>query len=234
MNGKINFLSIVILSSLISCNKKSNTLSKEYIYDFNDSLQGWQVLFSDYPKGEEDFYELKFSHTTLPSPLNSSEKALKVSGNNHSDDLLSIIHKKIEGLLPNTRYSVSFNIDFASNTCIACIGVGGSPDLSLGAGGLPYLPMNSLDNLNHYRPNFLVEIQGGRSNSVMKVLGKIGTNETITNPIFKLANRNNQADPLQLVTNSKGELWIMVGIDSGFEATTTLYYRKIKVTLTRI
>ena len=34
--------------------------------------------------------------------------------------------------------------------------------------------------------------------------------------------------------NSDGELWLLVGTDSGFEALTAIYYQRIDVTLTPI
>ena len=39
---------------------------------------------------------------------------------------------------------------------------------------------------------------------------------------------------LQARTNEKGELWLIVGTDSGFESTTTIFYNKIQVDLTLV
>ncbi len=38
-------------------------------------------------------------------------------------------------------------------------------------------------------------------------------------------------DILTVSTNGSGELWLVIGTDSGFEATTTIYYNLIKVKL---
>jgi len=38
-------------------------------------------------------------------------------------------------------------------------------------------------------------------------------------------------DILTVSADSSGELWLVVGTDSGFEATTTIYYNLIKVKL---
>ncbi|MEJ7588615.1 MAG: hypothetical protein WKI04_13725, partial [Ferruginibacter sp.] len=204
-----------------------------YTFDFNQGDHEWEVLFSDYPVGEESNYELSFEKSGLPAPLDPLKKSIKVTGNNHSDDLLSIIYRKIDGLEPNTRYAVSFSINFASNVCKSCVGVGGSPNLALGAGGLPHAPGNLIVGDNefpYYRPNFITEIQGYRSNSAMKMLGRIGVGEELSNP-YAISNLNNKEAPIYLTSNAKGELWLIVGTDSGFEATTTLYYTKIEVIL---
>jgi len=45
--------------------------------------------------------------------------------------------------------------------------------------------------------------------------------------------RNHQHKTL-VNANSKGELWLLVGTDSGFEGFTSLYYQRIDVTLTPV
>jgi len=58
-----------------SCSKKEEAVSKEHTFDFNESRHGWDVLFSDYPVGEEGLYELSFEHTRLPAPIDNSVKS---------------------------------------------------------------------------------------------------------------------------------------------------------------
>jgi hypothetical protein len=201
-----------------------------YTFEFNEGDHSWKPFFSDYPVGAEESYELDFQRTGLPDPLDNETTALKLTGNNHSDDLLSIIYRKFTDLEPNTRYKVTFDVDFASITPSNSVGVGGSPDLSFGAGGVAFEPANTTDDQGLYRPNFVSTLQSGTSNEVFKVLGKIGVKEN--NTAWTLINRNNKNSPITLKTNGAGELWLMMGTDSGFEATTTLYFRKIVITLT--
>jgi hypothetical protein len=227
-------LPILLIILTLSCRKKDDSFSKKYEYNFNQQTHGWSGLFSDYPVGQEANYELSIEHVPLPAPLDNAQHALKISGINHSDDLLSILYKKIDGLLPNTTYQVSFEIEFASNACISCAGVGGSPNLSMGAGGLKFAPANSIADglVPYYRPNFTVKIQSGESNEVMRVLGKIGTGEGLNLP-YKLKTLDNLESPVAIATNANGELWVMAGVDSGFEGETALYYKRITVFLAR-
>lgn len=229
-----SIIPILLILLTLSCNKKDDSVSKKYVFDFNENVQGWNGLFSDYPVGQESNYALSFEHAPLPSPLDNSQRSLKVSGINHSDDLLSIIYKKLDGLLPNTTYQVKFQIEFASNACISCAGVGGSPNLALGAGGLDFAPANTIADglVPYYRPNFTVKIQSGESNDTMRVLGKIGTGEGLNLP-YKLKTLDNLDNPISISTNANGELWLITGVDSGFEGETTLYYRKMTVFLER-
>jgi hypothetical protein len=61
------------------------------------------------------------------------------------------------------------------------------------------------------------------------MVGTIGVGEDVYD--FTPINRNNNGSPVMVTANSKGELWLMMGTDSGFEGTTTLYYRSIKIKL---
>lgn len=222
---KTLLVTAIVLPIFLSCEKDSNN-AQTFEYDFSRGKEGWNVLFSDYPLNNETFYELTFEEATLPPPL-TNRNSLRVGGNNHSDDLLSMIYKKIEGLSPNTTYQVSFSVDIASNAISNSPGAGGSPDLTLGGGGLSYQPGNNIDPQNYYRPNFESRIQSGSSNEVLTALGKIGVSPTHTD--YKLVNRNNLSNPIAVRTNANGELWVLVGTDSGFEGITVLYYSKIKV-----
>ena len=168
-----------------------------------------------------------FTRSALPAPLNGSVNAIKISGNNHSDDLLSLIVRKIENLEPNTVYSVTFEIELASNVTSNSPGIGGSPDLEFGVGGLTYRPENTI-SMGYYRPNFTSRLQSRESNEVLKSVGRIGVSPDYPAP-FTLINRNNLSDPMPLKTNANGELWLMMGTDSGFEGITTLYYKSILV-----
>lgn len=224
---KWNFICFIFIFALIvGCTKKDNVL--EYNYTFTAGTENWQSLFSDYPVGEENFYELEFTNAFLPPPLDQNIKSLKINGNNHSDDLFSAIFHKFENLQPNKDYSITFNIDFASNALIGGSGVGGDPNLFIGVGGINYLPKNNIDYLNTYRPNFISKIQSGQSNEVFQIIGNIGVSTKIPTP-YTIINRNNNGTPIIIKSNSEGQIWLMIATDSGFEATTTLYFKSIDI-----
>jgi hypothetical protein len=225
---RYSVLALLLVAVLVSCKKSNEKEGQEFKFDFSQNTEGWQGFFSDYPVGSESFYELEFSHSYLPAPLNGSVRAIKISGNNHSDDLLSLIVRKFENLKPNTVYSVTFDIELASDVTSNAPGIGGSPDLELGVGGLSELPKNNIDDQDYYRPNFISLLQSRQSNEVLKSVGRIGVSPNYPAP-FTLINRNNLSDPILLKTNANGELWVMIGTDSGFEGITTLYYKSIKV-----
>lgn len=107
-----NIYYLIILFGLFACDKDDdnaeNEQSWEFNYSFTSSTEGWIGDFADKPPGEEDFYELEFEHSGLPEPLDGSNGALKLSGNNHSDDLFMFIKKQLTGLTPKQGISYYF------------------------------------------------------------------------------------------------------------------------------
>jgi hypothetical protein len=235
MNIKMNKLFAIVLTVLLftlaGCEKDDNLVEpKEFTFNFINNTESWAGDFADYPNepNVEDFYELEFSHSMLPSPLNSSEGALRQSGNNHSDDLFMFVKKRITGLEPNTNYKIDIEIEIATNVASGSFGVGGSPGESvyIKAGASTNEPMKVLDNSdNYYRMNIDKgnQSQGGTN---MKLIGDFANGSDLN--VYKLKILKTTS-PVNVMSNSNGELWIIVGTDSGFEATTTIYYNRITV-----
>jgi hypothetical protein len=108
-----------------------NPPAKTLTIDFNTDATGWTSNFADYPAGQETFYELASSHTTLPTSLGQNRKGIKISGNNHSDDLFMFVTKKFTGFEPNTRYELDFEVTIGTDVHSDCSGIGGSPGNSV-------------------------------------------------------------------------------------------------------
>jgi hypothetical protein len=204
-------------------------------FDFGQSEEGWIADFSDLPSSDEDstFYELKYAYTNLPPNL-VTQKAMMLSGNNHSDDLFMFIKRKVTGLSPNTVYALVFEVELASNAPKGSVGIGGSPGESvyLKAGASELEPVKNVQG-DRYVLNIDKGNQG-EAGSNATVLGDIATPLAVAE--YTLITRNNaspSAEPLIAQSNSAGEIWLMIGTDSGFEGTTTVYYTKINVLFSR-
>ena len=200
-------------------------------FDFSESADGWTADFADLPANAEDsiFYELKHGYTNLPANL-GMRKAIMLSGNNHSDDLFMFIKRKVTGLNPNTSYTLVFEVELASNAPKGTVGAGGSPGESvyLKAGASEIEPVKNLEG-----DRYVLNIDKGNQSeagSNATVLGDIATPLTVAE--YTLITRNNaspSAEPLIAQSNNAGEIWLMIGTDSGFEGTTTVYYTNVKV-----
>jgi len=68
----------------------------------------------------------------------------------------------------------------------------------------------------------------GGTNAI--VLGDISIPSTVAE--YTLITRNNASpstEPFIAKSNANGDLWVLVGTDSGFEGTTTVYYTKVMI-----
>lgn len=215
----------VILSS---CLKDEDNVSQNALtFEFNTGTHGWTGDFADYPITDSVFYELQFAHAPLPAPLNTDVKALKLSGNNHSDDLFMFIKRKVTGLMPYTTYDIIFDIDVASNAPTNAVGVGGAPGESvvIKVGATAKEPKKVVQN-GSYVMN-IDKANQQQSGADMKVIGNVGVNDTTT--VFTMIKRNNRSEPFEATTDKDGSLWVIIGTESGFEATSTLYFRRIEL-----
>ena len=225
---KIFHLSVSLFFAMIllcSCSDDKNVGPLIYTYDFMNGIQGWEGNFADYPVGDDEFYELAFEHSRLPVPLDENEGALKITGNNHSDDLFMYIMKNIDGLDANTTYDISIEIEFATNGPDGMFGVGGSPGESvyMKAGVTAIKPERNVDEQNWYRIN-IDKANQAQSGNDMIVLGDFSNDTETENYVLKTITNSTV---FTVSSNASGELWLIVGSDSGFESTTTVYYNQI-------
>ncbi|WP_026998047.1 hypothetical protein [Flectobacillus major] len=219
--------SIFAAATMMACSDDNVSTPTKFILEdkFDTSAQGWVGDFADYPVTDSVFYQLSYSHTKLPAPLDSTKKGLRISGSNHSDDLFMFMKKKVSGLKPNQTYSAKFEVEFASNVPKGLFGVGGSPGESVyfGAGFSAIEPKKEKDN-GYYRIKNIGKISQATDGKDMKVMGNVANDSEEAK--YKLVKRTGTVTGK---TDDKGQLWLIVGTDSGFEAITTLYYTKVNV-----
>jgi hypothetical protein len=205
--------------------------------DFLMGNRGWRAGFADYSPVNGDM-ELMSGLAPLPPSLGVTGMGFVLIGHNRSDDLFMFLTKKLtaaDGIWPNKRYEVSYRLVIASNAGgDACAGIGGHPGYSvyLKAGASEEEPRVELDATNHYR---LTVDKGNQSvgGSAASVVGDISTgsdNCSESAPYKSLERVHRHTSLVQ--ADAFGELWLLVGTDSGFEGKTTLYYQAIVATLT--
>ena len=226
---KWGLFSAVMLILLGGCNLPDQQVRVFSIsYLFFDADEGWRGDFADYPEGDSVTYQLKCGHDFLPVNLNANMKAIYMSGDNGSDDLFMFLKKKISGLRPNTTYLLLFNVKVASNARTGVPGAGGAPGESVyvKVGASVAEPKKQLV-AGMYRMNIDKGNQDSEGTDMINI-GHVGVSSTTTQ--FTVINRNNSSvNPFEITTDSEGEIWLIVGTDSGFEGITTLYYTQIDV-----
>ncbi len=228
--GKLIFL--IVLAGLFGCDMSSDSsgiMVFSYSFDFAESQNDWVVDFTDFPAGvDSSSYELKFAYTNLPANLGADKKSMMLSGNNHSYDLFMFMKRKITDLSPNTDYALVFEVELASNAPKGYAGAGGAPGESvwLKAGAAGTEPKRVIED-KQYTLNVDKGNQGTNGEMAI-ILGDISVSYDTQE--FALITRNNTGTtPFIARSNSKGEIWLMVGTDSGFEGTTTVYYTRVNV-----
>jgi hypothetical protein len=227
-----NFIFILVVFLSAGCGGDSDPLQDEVVYQFdlNNSDHNWQVGFADYPEGEEEFYELASDWKQLPAPLNHLN-GLNVSGNNHSDDLFMYVKRKLEGLKPNTRYSLSFYIQFATNADTGCVGAGGPPGegVVIKAGATHYEPVADHESGGSIRMNIdHGDHDVGGSDAI--VIGDFANTQTdCTDEIYELKSLDNSSRAFQVFTGEEGSLWALFATDSGFEGLTSIYFTYLEI-----
>lgn len=216
-------------------------------YDFRNGAQGWQSGFADYPPATDTgIYELKAEIQALPPELGVNGTGFYFQGHNRSDDLFMFLKRRLssqDGILPGQTYEITFKVVFASPAQTACGGIGGAPGESvfMKAGASPAEPLALLTPppsdarvfswllMNVDKSN---QSQSGIAASVVSTIA----NGHPCDPFFReyvSVERVHQHTSV-VNANSKGELWLLVGTDSGYEGMTAIYYQRIEVTLAPI
>lgn len=241
-----NFLVLMMLSTVLcftSCNDDDAVEPKSVMFetDFNKvtdggaSVDGWTATFSEYPDGSAEFYELTSGVRNLPEPLDKTKKAFLLSGNNHSDALQMWLVKQISGLAPESKYSIETEVELASKYPDGSVGIGGSPG-------------NSVHLVSKFATEgFILEKGKNEGDNIKLVLKKVEAvpesvmefdlgDVSISSEeyVYKLINRKKSSESSVVLTDKNGKLWAIVGTWSGFEGISSLYYTRIKITLTKI
>ncbi len=213
-------------------------------FDFREGTQGWEAGFAEYsPEMEEDLM-LIAELRPLPPELESDGTGYYLEGMNRSDDLFMFLKRRLgteDGVVPDQEYRVKFTIAFASNAPSGAVGIGGPPGESvfLKAGASSVGPVVYLDPETDY---YVMNVDKGAGNSgdgeAASIVGHIANGlsaEEIDwqNPPYVSLKRQHR-HKYTVTASPDGELWLLVGTDSGFEGLTGIYYQSIEVTLTPV
>ena len=233
MCGKLGVIAMLVVG-LCGCDVSADEggiLVFTHTFDFSREQGDWVVEFSDFPANPQDStdYELISAYTDRPANLGANQKSIMISGNNHSDDLFMFMKRKITGLSPNTDYAIVFDVELASNARKGSFGAGGAPGESvyLKAGAIGMEPKSVIDHEQHV----LNVDKGNQSTSGESTvtLGDIAIPDYTDQYALITRTNSGSQSPFIARANSKGELWLIVGTDSGFEGVTTVYYTRVNV-----
>jgi len=208
-------------------------------FDFRHDAQGWGADFAEYAPEMEDM-QLEAGIRPLPSELKIEGTGYYLQGVNHSDDLFMFLKRRLgsdDGVVPGQEYRIKFTIVFASNAPSGAVGIGGSPGESvyLKAGASTVEPEVYLDpDTGYYIMNIDKGSGNGEGGKAASVIGHIANGLSAEeNPRYVSLKRQHEHE-YTVTASPDGELWLLIGTDSGFEGLTGIYYQRIAVTLTPV
>ena len=229
--------------AVAGCGGSSDPSPQHFQFTFAEDLEGWIIGFADYPAGLSDaeqqaideFYELDGGHARLPQPLDTGDGAVLLTGNNHSDDLFMFLKRRVSGLAPDTTYQLELRVVFATDVPRGCAGIGGSAGESVvvKGGASDIEPLRVMDDTSGHATWIMNVDKGDQANggTEAQVLGDFANSQDCESSDFnyELKELSNMELPaFEVTTDGNGDAWLLLGTDSGFEGTTTIYYTEIE------
>lgn len=220
---------VALTLGVAACDNNENPDAVKSIEStFETGFDGWSGDLADYSVAmDTTITEFSVKLAALPAPLDTKKKAVRIQSHNRSDDMFMFLKKKVTGLDPARTYNVTFEIDLGTQYPTNSIGIGGSPGSSvyLKAGASPKEPVKvAKDGFYEFNLDKSNQATGGKD----LILVGTASNGTADSVIHKIVKHTTVSKPLAVKPNDKGELWLCVGTDSGFEGLTVLYYDRIK------
>ncbi len=237
----------VVLSIYAVIAATSSSIRLEF--DFRHGAQGWQAGFAEYSPEMGDM-RLEAGIKPLPPELKIEGTGYYLQGMNRADDLFMFLKRRLgsdDGVVPGHKYRIKFAIVIASNEPSGAVGIGGAPGESvfLKAGGSAVEPEVYLDSDTGHSDSgyYVMNVEKGLGNSrdgtAASVMGHIA-NRLRADEIVDWENRpyvsvrRSHMHNYTITASPDGELWLLVGTDSGFEGLTAIYYQSIAVILTPV
>lgn len=231
----ILFAALLVVPIFVTAQAQSS--STQINFDFRNGSLGWQAGFSDYPPAADTgIYELRAEMRPLPSELGVNGTGFYLQGANRSDDLFMFMKRRLssaDGIVANQKYQLTFTLVFASNAQSGCGGIGGAPGESvfLKAGASSVEPLPILNTTTGYLRMNVDKGDQGQGGSAASVTGNIANGQPCGSSSSYVSIQRTYQHTVDVTANSNGELWLLVGTDSGYEGLTTLYYQRIEVSL---
>ena len=230
----IFFILLISLSGCLSEMEDGNIESNDLLstFDFEDGDQGWEGGISDFPIDEKDSTEYSFSNIQVPVSLSLDNKGLNISADNPHGDLFYYFKRKVSGLGPNVTYKIDF--EFLVYTQLSLSDTSSSEEIYLKVGAVNYEPNLDLLLWENSEDYLVLNLDKGETNSESgEDIVNVGSVKEFTSDTPDVISGNTFDFNIEVESNKNGEVWLVIGVDSGFKsqltfglAALTVYYRK--------
>eukprot|EP00127_Corallochytrium_limacisporum_P003187 Clim_evm36s147 gene=Clim_evmTU36s147 len=216
-------------------------VEESFSFDFAaaDKRAGFQAILADYDQQSFNSHIVDPRETEIEGD-DPGDIAFYLEVENKSDDVFIGLIKKIEGFVPNKLYGYDACVSIGTRESNECIGIGGGPGTSqyVKIGVFNVQPQVRQDREGIYRfSNIDIGFQS-QSGPTFKVVGTMGHDVPCdgTTPYLPkiLESRAVRSESgvagNTIVADETGAIWLMSGVDSGFEGKTTLFITDMHVT----
>ena len=198
-------------------------------FDFENGSQGWEGGISDYPLNYPDSAQYKVGNDILANSLSSDSKGLTISADNPSGELFYYFKRKVSDLEPNQNYRLDFEF-----LVYAQVAGSGDGELFLKIGATNFVPELITQTSGKAGDCIALNIDKGASNSDSGLdVVNIGSVKEFTGNTPEVISGNSFDFPIEVVADANGEVWLIIGVDSGIKSdltfgmmALTVYYRK--------
>jgi hypothetical protein len=237
MEGTIKKILIIAFSYVIwtGCSQKNEDVSADIVdyltaFDFESGDQGWIGGISDFPADQTNRDAMfAVSNDIVPNSLSVETKGLNVTADNVNGDMFYYFKRKISGLDPSSRYRLDF--EFLVYTQIQGTSDG---ELFLKLGATGYEPELEFSGFGTDKNYLTLNIDKGETNDESGAdLVNIGSIKEFSGDTPEVISGNSFDFPIEVYSDQKGEMWVIIGVDSEVKSTLTfgmtaltIYYRK--------
>jgi hypothetical protein len=191
-------------------------------FDFNVHGLEWFGGVADVPAAQVADVGLIADLRSLPSPLNTTLVGLYLSGTTVGGDLFMFQKKHWSGLTAGATYTISLQVEFASNYHAGCT-TGPGPVAFIKMGATATEPLAIADQQGILRMN--IDKGAGINPGGFVQLGDIRNTITGCTAPSTFGPRTTTiiTQPTPLITDTEGGFWTFIGVQSTFAGTAELH-----------
>jgi len=208
--------------------------SLNFTFEFTENLQGFELNTANHLVNDASNASIDYGLRQLPSPF-EFRQGLFFTWDTETLRIKGFIKRRLTGLKPNSSFVVDFDVDIISNIPSSCTGAAGSPGEGLVVSGAVFNeePIRVIVNAS---PNseYRVNIDNPDSTTNSKInIGNFALPVpclTATRVDWEQKTIKND-DAFIFTSNSTGEAWMYISIDSIALGAPEIYILGIEMSI---
>lgn len=196
-------------------------------FSFANGMSGWEASYSDYSLGQEPTIAFAFGIERVPR-FSETATGLFLTSHNRSDDVFMYATRQVTGLTPGARYRVETTISIATNAPAGCAGIGGAPGeaVALKAGAASSKPATVLQRGTYVALNIDKgdNVNGGPdARTIGNIAQELPGGQCSGDGPYQRKTLTSGTRSVTATAGADGQLWLIIGTESGFEGLTRIY-----------